>query len=293
MPAAPRRQRPPDDLAEDVRRETWHAPRMCHEADAHPPELPLDLRPAPIAGGSIETLDLVLTAADGNRFRAFEARAREPKGGGLVIFPDWRGLGQFYEELAMRFAESGYDAIAFDYFGRTAGPDPHPLDFDNMPHIARATPEGVASDAAAAAAQLRAGGRVRAVAVLGFCFGGRHALMQGLPGASVQPAAVVSFYGQLGPGRDGAPGPLAVADRFVQPVLGSYGGHDEGIPADQVQEFDRILTSAGIAHDVKVYPRATHSFFDRRQDEFRDEADDAWRRTLAFLARTLTTPAAD
>lgn len=266
---------------------------MCHEADAHPPDLPRDLSPASIAGGAVETRDLVLTAADGNNLRAFEARAREPKGGGIVIFPDWRGLGQFYEELAMRFAESGYDAIAFDYFGRTAGSDPHPPDFDNMPHIARATPEGVATDAASAAAQLRSSGRVRAVAVLGFCFGGRHALLQGLPGSSVQPEAVVSFYGQLGPGRDGAPGPLAVAGRFVRPVLGSYGGRDEGIPEDQVQELDRILTSARIVHDVKIYPRATHSFFDRRQEEFRGEADDAWRRTLSFLERTLTTPVAD
>ena len=48
---------------------------MCHDADSHPPELPTDLRPAPIAGGALETRDLVLTAPDGNRLRAFEARA--------------------------------------------------------------------------------------------------------------------------------------------------------------------------------------------------------------------------
>jgi len=125
---------------------------MCHDADSHPPELPADLRPAPMAGGALETRDLVLTAPDGNRLRAFEARAPHPTGGGVVIFPDWRGLGQFYEELAMRFAEAGYDAVAFDYFGRTAGTDPHPVDFDQMPHLAKTTPEGIAADAAAAAA---------------------------------------------------------------------------------------------------------------------------------------------
>ncbi len=266
---------------------------MCHEPNSGPPDLPSDLRPVPIAGGAIETHDLVLTASDGNRFRAFEARAAQPKGAGIVIFPDWKGLGHFYEELAMRFAETGYDAIAFDYFGRTAGPEPHPQDFDQMPHVSKTTPETVALDAAAAADHLRAGGRVRVLAALGFCFGGRHALFQELPDSSIQPAAVVSFYGSLGPDRSGAPGPLAVADRFMRPLLGNYGGRDDGIPVAQVEELDRVLTAAGVPHDLKIYPRATHSFFDRRRDEFREEADDAWRRTLGFLEQSLTPPSAD
>ncbi len=271
----------------------WHPPRMCHEPDSRPPELPSDLCPAPIAGGALETHELVLTASDGNRFRCFEARAPRAHGAGVVIFPDWNGLGPFYEELAMRFAEAGYDAIAFDYFGRTAGAEPHPEGFDQMAHIAQTKPETVAIDAAAAADHLRGSGRVRALAALGFCFGGRHALFQALPDSSIQPAAVVSFYGSLGPDRSGQPGPLVVADRFTRPLLGNYGGRDAGIPVEQVEELDRILTAGGVPHDVKIYPNATHSFFDRRHEEFRQEADDAWRRTLGFLERTLTPPSAD
>jgi carboxymethylenebutenolidase len=266
---------------------------MCHDADSHPPELPADLRPAPIAGGALETRDLVLTAPDGNRLRAFEARAPHPTGGGVVIFPDWRGLGQFYEELAMRFAEAGYDAVAFDYFGRSAGTDPHPADFDQMPHLAKTTPEGIAADAAAAADHLRGTGRVRALAVLGFCFGGRNALLQALPDSSIRPAAVISFYGQLGPDRSGRGGPLSVADHFVRPILGHYGGADEGIPLGQVEELGRALSSAGVSHEIHVYPNATHSFFDRRHQEFAAEADQAWRRTIAFLGRTLAASPAD
>ena len=240
-----------------------------------------------MAGGAIETHELVLTASDGNRLRAFEALAPRPSGGGVVIFPDWRGLGRFYEELAMRFAEAGHDAIAFDYFGRTAGTEPHSADFDQMPHIAKATSEAVATDAVAAAGHLRGTGRVRALAVLGFCFGGRNALLQALPDSTVQPAAVVSFYGQLGPDRSGHGGPLTLAGRFACPILGHYGGADEGIPAEQVAEFDRALSAAGIPHELHLYPRATHSFFDRRREEFSTEADEAWRRTLTFLGRTL------
>jgi dienelactone hydrolase len=34
----------------------------------------------------------------------------------------------------------------------------------------------------------------------------------------------------------------------------------------------------------RVYPDAVHSFFDRRDDEYREECDDAWRRMLDFMA---------
>jgi carboxymethylenebutenolidase len=239
-----------------------------------------------MAGGALETHELVLVASDGNRLRAFEARAPQPRGG-IVIFPDWRGLGQFYEELAMRFAEAGYDAAAFDYFGRTAGTAPHPADFDNLPHVATTTPEGVAADAAAAAERLRESGRCRALAVLGFCFGGRNALLQGLPDSRIAPDAIVSFYGQLGPDRSGRGGPLSVADRFVRPLLGHYGGADESIPVEQVEALDRALEARQVPHEIHLYPGATHSFFDQRRAEFAAEAELAWHRTLAFLDRFL------
>ena len=162
-----------------------------------------------------------------------------------------------------------------------------------MPHLAQTTPEGIAADAAAAADQLRGTGRVRALAVLGFCFGGRNALLQALPDSSIRPAAVISFYRQLGPDRSGRDGPLSVADRFVRPILGHYGGADEGIPLDQVEELDRALSRAGVSHEIHVYQSATHSFFDRRHEEFAAEADQAWRRTIAFLGRTLAASPAD
>ena len=67
---------------------------------------------------------VTLEAADGSPFRAFRARATTPNGAGIVILPDVRGLHPFYEELALRFAENGVDALAIDYFGRTAGVEP-------------------------------------------------------------------------------------------------------------------------------------------------------------------------
>ena len=93
---------------------------MCFAFDARPPELPADLALPPIAGGtSAEVLEL--SSADGTRFSAALAESPEARDPGVLIFPDVRGLYPFYMELAERFAHAGHHAIAFDYFGRTAG----------------------------------------------------------------------------------------------------------------------------------------------------------------------------
>ena len=118
---------------------------MCFDHDSRPPI-------APIAGGALDSMPLVLTAADRNRFAAFRARASEPTGAGVVILPDVRGLHPYYEELALRFAEHGIDALAIDWFGRTAGPEPRGDDFDYSPTSAQTTWAGIRAD-------ITAGGR--------------------------------------------------------------------------------------------------------------------------------------
>ena len=70
---------------------------MCFDLDSHPPIVP-------IAGGALDSAELTLEAKDGNRFRAFRARAAQMTGAGIVILPDVRGLHPYYEELALRFA---------------------------------------------------------------------------------------------------------------------------------------------------------------------------------------------
>src|SRR5260370_41976407 len=86
---------------------------MCYTNEARPP-LP------PIMGGSTDEGDLVLTAADGNRFRAYAARAATPTGAGGVVIPDPRGVHPFYNGLVRRFAQAGLDTAAVDYLDRTA-----------------------------------------------------------------------------------------------------------------------------------------------------------------------------
>src|SRR5213082_1933062 len=116
---------------------------MCFELDSVPP-VPR------IAGAAVSHDDLELDAADGNRFAAFEATPDEPNGISVVILPDVRGLYRFYEELALRFAERGYHAVAIDYFGRTAGVAKRGEDFEYAEHVQQTTQEGIQADTRAA-----------------------------------------------------------------------------------------------------------------------------------------------
>jgi len=229
------------------------------------------------AGGQ----DATLTSADGTRFRAYLAGA---SGGdaGVVIAPDVRGLHSFYEELAERFASAGIHAIAFDYFGRTAGMERRADDFDYMPHVRQTTPKTVFADISASRAQLEKETKARRTFVLGFCFGGRIAF---LSSAEVPPlAGVVGFYGRLGKREnDPWPVPAEEARRMRAPVLGLFGGDDPGIPATDIAAFDAALRTAKLPHYIHAYPGAPHSFFDRTFNEHKAECDDAWRRVLAFM----------
>ena len=121
---------------------------MCFDQDSRPPV------PA-IAGGALDARDIELTAADGNRFGAYLARAAEPSGAGIVILPDVRGLHSYFRELALRFAEHGVDAIAIDYFGRTAGIGDRDHEFEYLPHVQQTTYAGLRADIEAAATRLR------------------------------------------------------------------------------------------------------------------------------------------
>ena len=226
----------------------------------------------------------MLEAADGNRLAAFVATPEESTGACVVILPDVRGLYRFYEELALRFAERGHRAIAIDYFGRTAGAEKRGEDFDYMAHTAQTTDDGVQADTAAAVAHLREGG-CTSIATVGFCFGGRHSWLATAAGHGL--AGAIGFYGRPGVGGDGSPGPTQRAAELQGPILGLMGGDDQGIPVEEVDAFEAALDAAAVENELVVYPGAPHSFFDRKQEEFAAESEDAWSRVLAFLERAV------
>jgi carboxymethylenebutenolidase len=236
---------------------------MCFQFDSLPPLPPRDLLLAPIAGGAGTEL-LELTSADGTRFSAALAESPDARGA-VVILPDVRGLYPFYTDLAERFAQAGYHAIALDYFGRTAGLGPRDEEFEYMPHVQELKVPQVQDDVRASAQALldRTGVGQPATDVSGL-------------------SAAIGLYGILGD-RFGIPGPIDRAADMRCPVLGLFGGADQAIPVEDVERFDEALSDAGVEHEIHVYPGAPHSFFDRRFEEHAEASEDAWRRMLAFL----------
>jgi len=250
---------------------------MCFDTDSRPP-LP------PIRGGAHDARLIELTSRDGTHISAYAARADTPSGAGIAIIPDVRGLHPYYEELALRFAEAGVDAISIDLYARTAGTGPRPDGFEYEPHVLQLDPRAVNEDVAAAIEFLRTpeGGEATRLYSVGFCLGGRVSLLQAASGLGL--AGVIGLYPwPVGEHRSGMPAPADEAPRFACPVLTIYGGSDAGIPAEVRDTFDAALDAAGVTHRSIVYPDAPHSFFDRKAADFADASEDSWRQILDFM----------
>lgn len=272
---------------------------MCHDAEALPPN-------PPISGYLLSGRRTSLPTRDGGVAAAFVAEAlptpknmtgaversgvadplvyranATPSRPGVVILPDQRGLHWYYERLAELFADAGVHAVAVDFYHRTAGTAFRGDDFDFAEHRGAVTSDTITHDAEAGIDALRGMG-VDRVFVLGFCLGGRGALLQATNN-SVE--GVIGFYGfptrEDGAGRS----PLSDAEqgKVVAPILGLFGAEDESVGRDAPHQYRDALVRAGVKHEVVVYPGAGHSFFDRRMREHEDHCADAWNRILEFV----------
>jgi carboxymethylenebutenolidase len=250
---------------------------MCFDLDSSPPIRPL-------AGVDVDHTSLTLAASDGNVFRAFHAVPAEGIGKSIVILPDIRGLHHYYEELALRFAEMGVEALAIDYFGRTTGTGSRGDDFDYGPHVPQTTWGGISADIKGAVDYMR--GETShgsgSIFTIGFCMGGRNAFLSSTLSQGF--AGVIGFYGfPSGAGNNGSPAPTDLVGKIECPVLGIFGGADQAIPVATVQQFRDALGSAGIENEIVVEPDAPHSFFDRKQAQFQKQSEDAWSRVVRFI----------
>lgn len=253
---------------------------MCYDDSARPPSPPRANEPA-------YSESIVLTAADGNRFTAYAAHPTQPARTQVAIFGDAGGLRPFYQELALRFAEIGIEAIAIDYYGRTAGLTAREASFEFRPHLNQLSLQGLYTDIAAALAYLRTGtGSERATFTLGFCMGGALSFLTSTTAARL--AGAIGFYAYTGK-MDGKSF-LESEDQTRCPVLGLFGEADQVIPVSDVQAFDEKLDTAGVAHEIILYPDAPHGFFEAQQITYAEASADAWKRVLDFITRYTPSP---
>jgi carboxymethylenebutenolidase len=241
---------------------------MCFDDDSAPP-IPV------VSGAAVSHDDLTLTAADGNEFAAFRAMPDGPAKTGVIVLPDVRGLYHFYEELALRFAERGYASLAMDYFGRTLGVGKRENDWDYMPHVQQLTMDELQQDVAACAANLREAG-CTSLFTIGFCFGGSASWAAAAYGHGLNGA--IGNYGR--PARM-----LEYVPKIDAPLLILQAGDDANITHEHNVELEHALREAGKEYELVEYDGAPHSFFDRKQEEFKEASDDSWRRVLEFITR--------
>ena len=210
----------------------------------------------------------------------------------MVVLPDVRGLHPYYKELALRFAEVGVDAIALDFFGRTAGTGDRGDSFEYLPHVGQTTPATLQADIAAAAAHLRSkqGGQVRALFSVGFCFGGALSFHQAASGLGY--AGVMGFYGwPLGlPRWRDRPRPIDAVLRLRAPVLAICGEAEQGIPPVAIHPIRRGAGKGRRRARDRLVRRRAAQLLDRQQEQFADASVDAWRKVQGFVTRN--TPVA-
>ena len=205
-----------------------------------------------------------------------------PDGGGkkpaIVVIHEWYGLNEFAKRKADAFAKEGYVALAVDlYRGKVA------TDADTAHQLMRGLPEDRAvRDMKAGVAYLKTRPDVdpAKVGAVGWCMGGGYALALALAEPTL--SGTVIYYGHL------VTEPATIASLKV-PLLGNFGGRDQGIPADSVREFETAAKKAGKSVDFKVYPDAGHAFASSSDPKVFRAADakDADARTDAFFERVL------
>ncbi|MEP6993438.1 MAG: dienelactone hydrolase family protein [Acidobacteriota bacterium] len=205
-----------------------------------------------------------------------------PEGAGkkpaIVVIHEWWGLNDFAKAKADGFAKQGYVALAVDlYRGKVAD------NADVAHQLMRGLPEDRAvRDLKAVVAYLRARPDVdgKRIASIGWCMGGGYSLALALAEPTL--AGAVIDYGHL------VTDPQTIAGLKV-PLLGNFGGQDQGIPPADVRAFAEAGKKAGANVDFKIYPDAGHGFASAKDPAvFRpDDARDADARTNAFLARVL------
>jgi carboxymethylenebutenolidase len=204
-----------------------------------------------------------------------EGAGRKPA---LVVIQEWWGLNDFVKGKADEFAKKGYVAFAPDLYRGKVATDP-----DTAHQLMRGMPEDRAiRDLKAAFEYLRSRDDVDAARIgsVGWCMGGGYSLALALEEPRL--AATVMYYGRLVTDD-------AKIKSLSSPLLGNFGGQDQGIPPESVLEFARKAKAAGKSVDFKVYPEAGHAFASSTDPKvFRTaDAKDADARADAFLARVL------
>jgi carboxymethylenebutenolidase len=252
----------------------------------------------PIAASALTTdsdgLDAgeIKIATSAGDIPGYRALPLKPKGKlpVVLVVHEIFGVHEHIKDVCRRFAKAGYYALAPELFARQ-GDVSKLTDIKEIQKVVAKAPDAqVLSDldASVAFAKKDAHADVSKLAITGFCWGGRIAWLY----AAQQPAlkAAVAWYGKITGEKDELHPrfPADVIGQLKAPVLGLYGGKDQGIPVETVQQQAQALAAssnaAAKASSIHIYPEAGHAFFaDYRPSFHKESAEDGWKRALDWF----------
>lgn len=211
-------------------------------------------------------------------------RAMPDKGGPfpvVLVVQEIFGVHEHIRDICRRFAKLGYLAVAPELYARQGDVSKLAEIKDIIPIVSKVPDAQVMSDldAATAWAQKSGKGNTAKLGITGFCWGGRIVWLYAAHNPNLK--AGVAWYGRLvgQPNELQPKNPIDLVAELKAPVLGLYGGDDQGIPLDTVERMRQALKAANNPSEIVVYPNTPHGFHADYRPSYRPEqAKDGWKR---------------
>jgi len=210
----------------------------------------------------------------------------------VLVVHEIFGVHEWIQDVSRRFAKLGYMAIAPALYARQGEVKTITEIRQLQRDIFSKIPDTQAmSDLDAAVAWAKKnGGNTGKLSITGFCWGGRITWLYAAHNPKVDAGA--AWYGRLMYAENASKNPvqptmpLDVAKNLKVPVIGLYGGQDQGIPLDTVQRMEDELKKGKSKSKIVVYPNAGHGFLaDYRPNFNREASEDAWAKVQAWFKR--------
>ena len=227
----------------------------------------------------------------GDTIKGYLARPSQTgRNPGIVVIHEAFGLVEHIRDIARRFANIGYHALAPDLYARKGSPDPN--DMNSVFPVMFGKPDAEAvQDLEAAAAHLRGlSGATGKVGAIGFCSGGRQTLLFACSSSKVDAAVDCwgGFIHRATPDAETTPArPNPVLDlvgKLGCPLFGVFGEEDQNPSVAQSEELGKRAQAAGKDATIKVYKNAGHAFLADYRPSYREgPAAELWRDAVAFF----------
>ncbi len=240
---------------------------------------------------------LTFAGAEGSQANGYLARPAnaEPAGAsrpGVIVIHEAGGLNEHIRDVVNRFANLGYVALGVDLYTREGGP-PAAGDVQAlMKRLFAMSDSTVLADLRGAADYLRARGDVTdRIGCIGFCMGGRYALLFACAGDRLSAAVDCwgGFIDKATPDErstaERPTPPLELADRLSCPLLAAVGAEDQNPSPQLAEQLRKRASASGKEVTVDVYEGAGHAFFADYRPTYRPEpAAELWSRIVPFFA---------